>query len=84
VELDDGFTSRCLEALKDYPITKDWTLIAQQLTYSDDWGVIWRAEFQRSRPPGDLSSNPVAVCWKSANGDLNIMFGVSEDTSNAA
>lgn len=68
-----------MKALEDYPITKGWTLVSKQLTYSDEWGLIWRAAFRRFRPHGDLSSDPVVVCWRCANGDLNIMFGVSED-----
>lgn len=78
-QADDGFTDRCLRALKDYPITRDWTLVAQQVTQSDDWGLIWRGTFHRARRAGDSSSNPVVVCWTSANGDLNVMFGIEED-----
>jgi hypothetical protein len=69
-----------MRALKDYPITEDWTLVAQQLTHSENWGLIWRATFHRLGKPGDPSSNPVVVCWRCANGDLNIMFGVNEDS----
>ncbi len=83
-EPNDDFTDRCMRALDDYPVTKEWTLVAQQLTHSDDWGLIWRGTFHRTRKPGDLSSNPIVVCWTSDNGDLNVMFGLREDREGAS
>jgi hypothetical protein len=75
---DDGFADLCVAQLKDYPITKDWKLVAQRVTHSDAWGLIWRGEFQCFKEPGDISSNPMVICWRNASGDINIMLAVSE------
>src|SRR5512139_2424928 len=78
VESDDGFTDLCVAQLKDYPIIKDWKLVAQRVTHSDAWGLVWRGEFQCFKQPGDISSNPMVICWRNASGGISIMFAVSE------
>lgn len=78
VDCDDGFASLCLAAVRDFTITKEWKLVEQRLTYSDVWGLIWRGEFERPPRPGDYNVNSVFICWRTANGTLQMTLAISE------
>lgn len=70
---DLPFVTDCLSQVNEIAANNGWKLGTQLLTHSDQWGTILRVDFDIAGYTVSARINR-AVCWRTAGGDLNIMY----------
>jgi len=74
---DATFATACKNVLKTFPFAHEWKLGKQLVTHSDQWGDVWRADFEI----GGSSLEPLVnriVCWRQADGEIAVMFAIGQ------
>jgi hypothetical protein len=75
---DLPFVTDCLSQVNEIAANNGWKLGTQLLTHSDQWGTILRVDFDIAGYTVSARINR-AVCWRTAGGDLNIMYAIGQD-----
>jgi len=76
IEGHPEFTAEC-KARSQYNPAGEWEWGEQLLTQSDQWGLVWRADF-KTPSTSDKYVNRV-VCWIKPDGTLQIHWAVAHD-----
>lgn len=75
---DQEFSGNCRAALRNLFARSEWSLGKQVVTQSDEWGLVWRADFVYGRDLSPLVNR--AICWRPDGGDIAIVLAIGQET----
>ncbi|MDP1966525.1 MAG: hypothetical protein Q8K93_30510 [Reyranella sp.] len=72
------FAAECLAGIRTLPSSEQWVLGAEFITHSDQWGDIWRVDFEiDGESYGPLVNR--LVSWRRADGTIPVVIAIGQN-----
>lgn len=74
--MDQEFSADCRATLRNLFARSEWSLGTQLVTRSDEWGLVWRADFIYGRDLRPLVNR--AICWQPDGDGIAIVLAIGQ------
>lgn len=77
------FAAECLAGIRTLPSSEKWALGAEFVTHCDQWGDIWRVDFEIDGESFSPLLNRL-MSWRRADGTIPVVIAIGQKVSPPA